>query len=193
MMLESWEQVAVLSALPLLLAAIRLASLEAPRRWGGIVALKQMGRGAAFFAVLGPLLGGLMLGAMITLVMGGARSIGDGILLVLGSVVIAYLTCLMPAALTGLAAGALRPWLNTWERRLSFGACGAILTALSLQLPGNDSCLLGLFPSRMLNMLTADPVVPIASFTATTALTIWWCRAPLPEFAHSGDNWGRHA
>lgn len=190
---KSWEHLALLTTLPALAIAFRLGHRQAREVHGFLAALRHMARGAALFGSLGPLLGGLIAGPLFVLNSGTFRSTADTMLLIAGCIVLSYVACLIPALLTGLTAGALRPWLSNRERLLSFGAVGSTLTLAMIHIPHLGTDLQSMLPRRLIAIIAGEPIILTASYAATVLVAILFCRKALRHGSGSGDNGEQHA
>lgn len=190
---ESWEHFALLATLPAIALAFRMGQHQTRDAHGLLAALRQMAGGAALFGSLGPLLGGLIAGPLFVVESGAFRSTADTMLLIAGCIVLTYVACIIPAVLTGLAAGALQPWLCNWERLLSFGVVGSTLTLGMIHVPHLDTNLQSMLPRRLIAIITGEPVILTASYAATVLVAILFCRKTLRDGNGSGDNGGQHA
>lgn len=190
---QSGGHFALLAAAPILAATYRFANDRVREQYGFRSALIQIATGAVLFAALGPLIGGVIAGTLFVLVSGHAVSILDGTILILGCVVVTYFECLFPAAMTGIVAGALRPWLLNWQRLLAFGAIGTGLTFMMINMPQVCSGLLAILPRRLLQMLTGEPTILIASYVTTVLVAACFCRGALQGTDAAGDNGADHA
>ncbi|WP_447730997.1 hypothetical protein [Pseudoxanthomonas suwonensis] len=96
--------------LALLLVVAGVALLR--HRSGCPFRIGQVLGSALIFGLLGPPLGGLMLGLGVLVIESGSRGIGLLLFLMLAS----YLLGLVPAVAGGLCAGLLRPLIGGWAR-----------------------------------------------------------------------------
>lgn len=122
---------ALILALPLGSVAFRL--MHAPD--GGVgKALRNILSGAIVFGLIAPLIGYFSYAAFLCFHM--ASSTGAAIKVFFTSQVfffsvVSYFFSGVAAVLTGVIAGAAKPWIRTWLHLVSIGIAGAVLQALT--------------------------------------------------------------
>ena len=86
--------------------------------------LARVVKSSLFFAFLGPPVGTLVMFAMDF----ARRPRWELFGAVLPMMLLSYFAAAIPAAATGMVAGALQPWLSSWRHYVAVGVAGAVIT-----------------------------------------------------------------